>query len=160
MCIRKKVFGPPLLIHKNYFGNVGLAISGDIVLNFTYDLDHILHWILCFSVVVAFTINFSPSLFSAQFFLSRALWKAKVWPIICTYLMSMLHSMQENCEPVEIKIGVPGIHLFFFYACRLVCVLKSEATVGIRLTTAHIWSDWDTNSVSSDVVHTHLLNVS
>jgi len=78
MCIRKKVFGPPPFIHKNYFGNVGLAISGDIDLNFTYDLDHISYRILCFSVVVAFTINFSPSLFSAQFSLSRPLLEAKV----------------------------------------------------------------------------------
>jgi len=41
----------------------------------------------------------------------------------------MLHSLQEKCEPVEIKMGVAGI-LFFFNACRPVCVLKSEAAVG------------------------------
>jgi len=71
----------------------------------------------------------------------------------------MLHSVQEKCEPVEIKMGVPGIH-FFFYACRPVCFLKSEAAVGFVLLTVHSWSDWDTNSVSSDVVYTQLLNVS
>jgi len=57
--IRKKVFGPPPLSHNNYTGNVGLAISGYIDLNSTCDLDHISYWILCFSVVVAFTIIFS-----------------------------------------------------------------------------------------------------
>jgi hypothetical protein len=76
--IRKKVFGPPPIIHKNYFGNVGLVISGNIDLNWTYDLDHISYRILCFSVAVAITINFFAISLSAQFSLSRTLWEAKV----------------------------------------------------------------------------------
>lgn len=71
----------------------------------------------------------------------------------------MLHSLQEKCGPVEIKTCVAGI-LFFFHACRPACVLKSEALVGFVLMTVSSWSDWYTNSVSSDVVHTDLLNVS
>lgn len=68
MCIKKKVFGLPPLSHKNYFGNVGLAISGDIDLNCTCDLYHISYRILCFSVV-AFTINFffATSIFCSIF---------------------------------------------------------------------------------------------
>ena len=169
MCIRKKVFGPPPLIHNNYTGNVGLQI-----------------WVILTLIVpvtwTTFRIEFCvfPLLWPLRLIFSPAI--SIICPIFCVQghfgkgrfnhclvvftdlirtTVCVLRSLQEKVWTSGNQNGRPWNTFFFFpYSCRPICVPKSEALAGFVLTMARSWSYWGTNSVSSDVVHTDLLNVS